>query len=225
MKKFVFVNPKVWILFFAILFVVIFVPIFYISIIFDIRTGIVLFVSSYFFIFLIKIILGFYKIDREMSKEIIFIGKKKYFLEEGKIYFFFFTRFKEIFLIPKENQIFGKKEIKVTKINKDDGISVLFNVSFEIENVEKFYKFYKFKNFFTFNEFQNYLSGHFSSYFDYFFQKYDTDIFILRNFSVFKKNEKFEDFNDPEIISSILELEDVTGVNINNINFEVDEKK
>ncbi len=224
MKKIIFINPKIWILFFAFLFIATLVPTFYISIIFDIKIGIIFFVVSYFSIFFLKILLGFYKIDREMSKEIILIGRKKkeYFLEEGKIYIFFFTRFKKIFLIPKENKIFGEKEIKT---EKDGKVLVSFNVSFVIENIEIFYKFYKFKKFLSFDEFQDYLGNYFLSYFDCFFQKFNTDIFVLRNFVILKQNGKFEELIDPELISSISELENITGINLFRINFEVDEKK
>ena len=232
MKKIIFINPKIWILFFAFLFIATLVPTFYISIIFDIKIGIIFFVVSYFSIFFLKILLGFYKIDREMSKEIILIGRKKkeYFLEEGKIYFFFFTtKFSEIFLIPRENQIFGENKIKVTKVKKEDDANkireglVSFDFSFKIEKVEAYYKFCKKEKLFIFNNFQNHIRDRFFPCFDCFFQIYGLDKFILRSFTTSKENGKFEDFCDSDIISLISELEEETGIDIIKINFEVDE--
>lgn len=230
MKKIIFINPKIWILFFAILFIAILVLTFYISIIFDIRTGIIFFATSYFSMSFLKIILGFYKIDREMSKEIVFIGNKKYFLEEGKIYFFFFTRFKNVFFIPRESKIFGEKKIKVTKVKEENDINkiregvVSFDFSFKIEKVEEYYEFCKKEKLFTFSKFQNHIRDRFFPCFDYFFQVYGLDKFVLQSFTTSKKNGKFEDFCNLDIISLISELESKMGINIIKINFEVDEK-
>jgi hypothetical protein len=221
MKKFVFVNPRAWILSFTFLFVATIVPTFYISLILNIKTGIIFFIVSFFSPFFIKIILGFYKIGKKGSEGILLVKNKKYFFEKGKIYFFFFAKRKEKIIILEEKFI-EQKDIEIS-----DEFSFSFSIPFYISNLEKFYIFYKAKKFSEFSKFTEYLESFFSNFFkDNFFKEFGIDSFILRNFVITKKDGEFQgppNF-DKAFLSLISDREKLIGLSIREIYFEVSER-